>query len=287
MASHESAVLDTNTSQRISEQVNDKGAKPFENQVILVTGAGRGIGKATAEAFAQQGATVVLVARHLENIQAVAENISKNHGTALALEADVTSGDALNRVIETIGNTYGRLDVLVTCAAAQPASGPSEALPLSDWQQVMDIDLTGTFLSCQAAGRMMLEKGYGRIVNVASFHVTATYPERTAYVAAKAGVVGMTEALAVEWGGRGITVNAIAPGPILTPRTQWFLSQDPKNEQGMIGRTPNGRLGTVEEVAATLVFLCSKGAGHINGQTITIDGGWTKNAWWGQHPWKG
>ena len=287
MAPNQSGVLETHTPNLGSEHVSDSRVKTFEGQVILVTGAGRGIGKATAQAFAQRGATVVLVARHPEDIQTLAEDISRNRGTAMALEADVTSADALTQVTETIKNAYGRLDVLVTCAAAQPASGPSETLPLVDWQQVMDIDLTGTFLSCQAAGRMMLEKGYGRIVNVASFHVTATYPERTAYVAAKAGVVGMTEALAVEWGGRGITVNAVAPGPILTPRTQWFLSQDPKNEQGMIGRTPTGRLGTVEEVAATLVFLCSKEAGHINGQTIAIDGGWTKNAWWGQHPWKG
>ena len=265
----------------------EKRSKPFEGQVALVTGAGSGIGKATAEALAKQGAAVVLVARHQENIQSVAEAILTNGGTGMALVADVTSAEALTRVAEQIEKAYSSLDILVTCAAAQPASGPSESLPLADWQQVMNIDLTGTFLSCQAAGLLMLQKGYGRIVNVASFHVMATYPQRTAYVAAKAGVVGMTEALAVEWGGRGITVNAVAPGPILTPRTQWFLSQDPKNEQGMVGRTPTGRLGTVEEVAATILFLCSKDAGHVNGQTITVDGGWTKNAWWGQHPWKG
>ncbi len=287
MASKQSAVIEAHPSHRESEEMSEKRAKPFEGQVVLVTGAGSGIGKATAEAFGAQGATVVLVARSHEKIHAVAEGISKNGGSAMAVEADVASADALTLVADKIENAFSRLDILVTCAAAQPASGPSETLPFGNWQQVMDIDLTGTFLSCQAAGRMMLEKGYGRIVNVASFHVTATYPERTAYVAAKAGVVGMTEALAVEWGGRGITVNAVAPGPILTPRTQWFLSQDPKNEQGMIGRTPTGRLGTVEEVAATILFLCSREAGHVNGQTITIDGGWTKNAWWGQHPWKG
>ncbi len=260
---------------------------PLDQQVILVSGAGRGIGKATAEAFVTRGAAVVLVARHSTEIQEMARIFTENGGTALAKTVDVTSADSLKTLMQDITQSFGRLDGLVTCAAADPASGPSEQLPLQEWQRVIDVDLTGTFLTCQAAGRVMLAQGYGRIVNLSSFHVTATYPERTAYVAAKAGVVGMTEALAVEWGGRGITVNAVAPGPILTPRTQWFLSQDPKNEQGMIGRTPTGRLGTVEEVAATLVFLCSKEAGHINGHTITIDGGWTKNAWWGQHPWKG
>lgn len=258
-----------------------------KQQVILVSGAGRGIGKATAEALVTRGDAVVLVARQSTEIQKMARNFTENGGRALAKTVDVTSVDSLESLMQDIIENFGRLDGLVTCAAADPASGPSEQLSLKDWQRVIDIDLTGTFLTCQAAARVMLPERYGRIVNLASFHVTATYPERAAYVAAKAGVVGLTQALAVEWGGRGVTVNAIAPGPILTPRTNWFLSRDPKNEQGMIGRTPTGRLGTVDEVAAPILFLCTKEAGHVNGQTITVDGGWTKNAWWGTHPWQG
>jgi NAD(P)-dependent dehydrogenase (short-subunit alcohol dehydrogenase family) len=130
----------------------------------------------------------------------------------------------------------------------------------------------------------MLAHGKGRIVNLASFHVVGTYPQRTAYVAAKMGVVGLTQALAVEWGGRGITVNAVAPGPIRTPRTSWFLEQDPANERGMIGRTPTGRLGEIADVVDPILFLVSDHARHISGQTVVIDGGWTKNAWWGRHP---
>lgn len=259
----------------------------FESQVALITGAGSGIGRATAESFVREGAAVALVARHAEGIAEVAARIASSGGHALAVQADISQIESVVAMMQRVIDAYGRVDALVTCAAAGPAAGSSEELSLSDWQQVIDTDLTGTFLTCQAAGRVMLKQGYGRIVNVASFHVVATYPQRAAYAAAKSGVVGLTQALAVEWAGRGITVNAVAPGPIRTPRTSWFLAQNAVNEAGMIGRTPSGRLGETADVSAVILFLCAKEAGHVNGQTIVIDGGWTKNAWWGQHPWMG
>lgn len=227
------------------------------------------------------------MARSTKETEELAATLSSQNKSAMPLKADIVDPDSVHGAVQRVLEAWGRLDVLVTCAAAGPAAGPSESLSLSDWKSVIDTDLSGTFVTCQAAGKAMLERGYGRIVNTSSFHVVGTYPQRAAYVAAKAGVVGMTEALAVEWGGRGVTVNSVAPGPIRTPRTSWFLSQNPANETGMIGRTPTGRLGEPSEVAALILFLASREAGHINGQTIVIDGGWTKNAWWGQHPWKG
>jgi len=259
----------------------------YEGQVALVTGAGRGLGRAAAEAFAREGAAVALVARRAEEIDEARSQIVSGGGKALAVRADVSDAASVSAAMRQVLDAFGRVDALVTCAAAEPAAGPSEELPLKDWQRVIDIDLTGAFLTCQAAGRVMLQQGYGRIVNLASFHVIATYPQRAAYAAAKTGVVGLTQALAVEWAGRGVTVNVVAPGPIRTPRTSWFLSKDPGNEAGMIGRTPSGQLGETSDVAALILFLCSKEAGHINGQNIVIDGGWTKNAWWGKHPWMG
>jgi NAD(P)-dependent dehydrogenase (short-subunit alcohol dehydrogenase family) len=229
----------------------------------------------------------VLVAKTPKEISDLAAQLALRGSKASALPIDITRPEDVEKMAQYVRETCGRIDVLVTCAAAGPIAGPTETLPLREWQKVVDTDLTGTFLTCQAIGCLMLEQGYGRIVNIASFHAIATYPQRAAYAAAKSGVIGLTQALAVEWGGRGITVNAVAPGPIRTSRTAWFLVQDRRNEPSMIGRTPTGRLGEPEEVAATILFLASREARHVNGQTVVVDGGWTKNAWWGQHPWRG
>lgn len=249
----------------------------------LVTGAGSGIGQAVARALADAGALVTLVGRRIEPLQETVAAITAAGGSAQAFSADVSDAAAIERAARG-ADARAPLGVLVTCAAGAATAGPSATLSAEAWRAVIDTDLTGAFYACQAAGRIMLERGSGRIVNLASFHVVATYPQRAAYVAAKAGVVGLTQALAVEWGGRGITVNAVAPGPIRTPRTSWFLGQDPANEQGMVGRTPTGRLGDIADVVEPILFLASAGARHVNGQTLVIDGGWTKNAWWGRHP---
>lgn len=258
----------------------------LEGRVAVITGAGRGIGRAIAERLGREGAAVVLAARSTGETGPLAEQLCAGGATAIAVAADVAQEDATRGLMQRAVGELGRLDVLVTCAAAAPAAGPTTDLTLAQWREVLDTDLTGTFLSCREAGRHMLAGGYGRIVNLTSFHVRATYPERSAYVAAKAGVDGLTRALAVEWGGRGVTVNAIAPGPIRTDRTEWFLGQDASAREGMLGRTPTGRIGEVEEVAALAAYLASEEAGHVTGQAIVIDGGWTTNAWWGGHPWQ-
>jgi len=129
----------------------------------------------------------------------------------------------------------------------------------------------------------MIKSNIGRIVNISSFHSIATYPERAAYASAKNGVIGLTKALSVEWGKYNITVNAISPGPIKTPRTKWFLDQDPKNKKLMISRTPAGRLGEVTDVSNTAEFLISEKSSFITGQNIIVDGGWLASAWFGKY----
>lgn len=255
----------------------------LSGKVAVVTGAGSGIGAAVAGKLFRLGAGVSLVARTEKNVKGVAAKLDPKGKKADHYVCDVRREAEVAKLRDAILAKRKKVDLLVTCAAAPAAAGKSEELPFADWKAVLDTDLDGVFLCCRAFGAGMVENRYGRIVNLTSFHNIATYPNRAAYNAAKSGVEGLTRALAVEWGGYGITVNAVAPGPIRTPRTSWFLSQSPDVESGMTGRTPNARIGEPEDVASLVAFLASDEAKHINGQQIVLDGGWTKCAWWGKH----
>lgn len=255
----------------------------LKGRVAVVTGAGSGIGASVAETLYQQNAHVVLIARTEEKVLKVAKGFDPDGKRTTVFTCDVADEAALTQIRDKIVGSLGKIDILVTCAAAPAAAGKTEELSLKDWRSLMTTDLDGVFLCCKTFGGEMVRRKYGRIINLTSFHCVATYPNRAAYNAAKSGVEGLSRALAVEWGHYGITVNTIAPGPIRTPRTSWFLSQSPENEAGMLARTPSVRLGETEDVAKTIAFLVSEEAKHINGQQIVLDGGWTKNAWWGKH----
>ena len=253
----------------------------FSGQVAVVTGAGSGIGADVARHLHENGASVHLIARTPDNVKKVCAGLEAKGRSATAHIGDVCDESHLVDIRDAIVGKDKKIDILVTCAAAPAAAGPTESLDFADWRTVLATDLDGVFLCCKVFGKSMIENRYGRIVNLTSFHNIATYPNRAAYNAAKSGVKGITRALAVEWGHYGITVNAVAPGPIRTPRTSWFLSQSPDVEKGMLDRTPNVRLGEVEDVAALVGFLAAEPSKHVSGQEIVIDGGWTKNAWWG------
>ncbi|MDP3014639.1 MAG: SDR family oxidoreductase [Candidatus Subteraquimicrobiales bacterium] len=255
----------------------------LNEKIAVITGAGSGIGASVAEKLFNLNAKVALVAKSDKNVKNVTEKLDSSFKNANYHVCDVRNENSLIEVRDKILEKWKKIDILVTCAAAPAASGNTEELSFENWKKVLDTDLDGVFLSNKIFGSSMIKNRYGRIVNMTSFHTIATYPYRAAYNAAKSGVEGLTRALAVEWGKYGITVNAVAPGPIKTPRTLWFLSQNPDNEAGMIGRTPTARIGETEDVAALIAFLVSDEAKHINGQNIVIDGGWTKNAWWGTH----
>ncbi|HDH06707.1 MAG TPA: SDR family oxidoreductase [Nitrospirae bacterium] len=252
-------------------------------RTAVITGAGSGLGAAAAETMFKLNANLALIARTEDNVKKVAESMDSSLERVNYFACDVQSEDSLIEVRDKVVEKMGKIDILLTCAAAPAISGNTEELSLENWRSLVSIDLDGVFLSCKTFGLNMIKNGYGRIVNITSFHNVATYPNRAAYNAAKSGVEGLSRALAVEWGKYGITVNTVAPGPIRTPRTSWFLSQSPDVEDGMLGRTPNVRLGETEDVASLIAFLVSNEAKHINGQQIVIDGGWTKCAWWGKH----
>jgi NAD(P)-dependent dehydrogenase (short-subunit alcohol dehydrogenase family) len=254
----------------------------LNNKVAVITGAGSGIGAGVAKKFFELGSHLILIGKTENNVQKVAENL----GDASRIDyfaCDVNDEKRLNEIKDISIRAKDKIDILVTCAAAPGASGKFEDTSFSEWRSVLSTDLDGVFLSCKIFGGVMKINGYGRIVNLTSFHNTATYPERVVYNAAKSGVEGISRGLAVEWAAFGITVNTVAPGPIRTPRTSGFLDQSPDVESGMLGRTPNVRLGETDDVANLISFLVSEEAQHINAQQIVIDGGWTKSAWWGDH----
>jgi len=254
-----------------------------KNKIAIITGAGRGIGKGIAEKFANEGYICILIARNSNETKKVAEKLKIKNSQVYFEKCDIIDEESVKMTISKIVKKFGRIDILVNSAASGPAVGPSDNLSLNDWNKVIGTDLTGTFIFCKEVGKIMIKKKFGRIINISSFHSIATYPERVAYASAKTGVIGLTRALAVEWGKYGITVNAVSPGPIKTPRTNYFLGLDPNSESQMLKRTPLGRLGEVKDVSGLVSYLVSDEAGFLTGQNIVIDGGWLSSAWFGQY----
>lgn len=255
----------------------------LSGRLAVITGGTGALGLGVALGLQAQGARVVILGRSQSRLDEALLKLNEGSPESLGYICDVADECQLQRVCDDLLARFGRVDILVTCAAAAATSGKFEEIRFEAWRELLHVDLDGVFLACKVFGIPMIQQGFGRIVNMTSFHNIATYPYRVAYNAAKSGVEGLSRGLAVEWGHYGITVNTVAPGPIDTPRTNWFLEQDPNNKLGMLGRTPAKRLGEVPDLSATVAFLATDEAKHINGQQIVLDGGWTKNAWWGSH----
>ncbi|MHB1135100.1 MAG: SDR family NAD(P)-dependent oxidoreductase [Chloroflexota bacterium] len=248
------------------------------NQVAIITGASRGIGFATARALAREGARVVLAARRAETVQAAAQRLVAEGLEAIGVATDITVRADVERLIATAFDRWGRVDILVNNAGI-----PSSAKYLVDiddegWQQSIDIHLKGTFFCCRAVLPHMLRAGYGRIVNISSLmamqgHMLGQRPGDIAgadYSAAKAGMVGLTKALSFEVAPRGITVNAIAPGPVMTE----IQAPKPKEQLARIPLdTAVGRFGRPEEIAQAVLYLVGPESGFITGHLLGVTGG--------------
>ena len=244
--------------------------RALDGKVAIVTGAGRGIGAASARAFAEEGAAVVLAARTVAAITSVAQEIESNGGRALAVAADVTDPDSVARLIEETVATFGRLDVAFNNAGSGQMPTPLADISFEDFETGLKANLYGAFLGMKYEIPARLANGGGAIVNMSSTAGLQGAPGMGPYAAAKHGVVALTKAAALDYGKRNIRVNAIAPGPIVNEQ----MSRLPPDRLETIARfIPMGRLGRTEEVAKAVVWLCSDQASFITGAVLSIDGG--------------
>ena len=243
----------------------------LEGRKALVTGASRGIGRACALGLARAGADVALVSRS-QALTAVAAEIEKLGRRALVLQEDLTRPDTADKVVEAAVRELGRLDILVNNAGTTRRA-PAESFTDEDWDEVLELNLNAVFRLCRAAGRVMLDQGYGKIVNVASLMSFQGGITIAAYTASKAGVAGLTRALANEWAGRNITVNALAPGYVRTEVTA-PLQNDPVRCRQILERIPQGRWAEPEDMVGAVIFLASEASRYVQGHLLVVDGGW-------------
>lgn len=243
----------------------------LSGKTAIVTGAGRGIGKALAFGFAEAGAQVAVVARTETDLHEIVETIEANGGKAHAIAADLTEAEAADKVVSQTVEALGGLHILVNNAGMNLRKKAHEVTE-EDWDRVVDLNLKATFFMSQAAGKIMCEQSYGRIVNIASVAGQVAMRTGVAYGSSKAGVIQMTRVLALEWSKFGVNINAIAPWYFRTPLTEALLS-DEAYLQEILQRTPSGRIGDVEDLVGPAIFLSSDAAAYITGQTIAVDGG--------------
>jgi NAD(P)-dependent dehydrogenase (short-subunit alcohol dehydrogenase family) len=240
-------------------------------RTAVVIGGASGIGRAIANGFALAGADVVPSSRRPDMVAAAADEIESRGRRTLRVTVDVTDAESIRQLLRSCVDEFGGVDILVNSAGTTKKVATLE-MDIADWSRIIDVNLTGTMLSCLVFGEHMLERGWGRIINIASIASYVGLYQVAAYGASKAGVVGLTKTLAVEWAPRGVCVNAIAPGVFPTDLNRHLLEGTERGKE-LILRTPMRRFGSVDELVGAAVFLASEAASFVTGEVIAVDGG--------------
>jgi len=245
----------------------------LQGKIAIVTGSTKGIGRAVAIGYAEEGATVIVCGRSEDLAESLAEELTQKGKKAVALRLDVTSVDSVKQVVDQVAQQFGRIDILVNNAGISPIWKRAEDTGKEAWDQIIATNLTGAFLCAQAVGKVMIKQKSGKIINMTSVGGEVAMPRLVAYCASKAGIISLTQVLAAEWAQYNILVNAIGPSYVETDFTAGLrgnqaIYDDLKNKNLL------KRFAQPEEIVGVAIFLASNESNYITGQTIFIDGGW-------------
>ena len=243
----------------------------LSGKAAVVIGGTSGIGRAIAHGFAEAGADVVPTSRRIEQVNATANEIEERGRRSLRVASDVGDRTSLEDLLNKSIEQFGKVDILVNCAG-RTKRGPTVDFPEDEWNAIIETNLNGTLRACQVFGRHMVERHYGRIINIASLSTFVALLEVAAYSASKAAVASLTKSLALEWSPHGVNVNAIAPGVFETDLNRHLLHDTPRGNEFKM-RTPMRRFGDVNELAGAAIFLASDAASFVTGEVLVVDGG--------------